>query len=140
MGAARENVERGLELWNSGEFDELLNRWAPDGVEVNPVETLNGITAIGDRYRRMRAGFPDQQVRVLRWVEDGDTVICEGEVTATHSGPLTLSDGSQLPPTGQRLTIQVATVFELRDGKTVAVRQYYDQLPVMLQLGVVAQR
>ena len=62
MGAAREHVERGIELWNNGEFDELLKQWAPDGVEVTPVGTLTGTKAIGDNYRRQRAGYPDLHI------------------------------------------------------------------------------
>ncbi|MGB8383958.1 MAG: nuclear transport factor 2 family protein [Dermatophilaceae bacterium] len=138
MGAAREHVERGIELWNNAEFEELLKQWAPDGVEVNPVGTLTGTKAIGDNYRRLRAGYPDLHIETLNWAEVGDTVVVEGELTGTHRALLTLTDGSQLPPTGQRITFRLASVFQLRDGKTVTLRTYYDQLPMMMQLGLVA--
>lgn len=138
MGAAREHVERGLELWNNGEFDELLKQWAPDGVEVTPLGALTGTKAIGDNYRRQRAGYPDLHIEALSWVEVGDTVVLEGELTGTHSALATLADGSQLPPTGQRLTFRLASVFQVQDDKTVTVRTYYDQLPMMMQFGLVA--
>lgn len=137
MGAAREHVERGIELWNNGDLDGMHSRWAQDGVEVSPTGTLTGADAIVEGYRRDLIAFPDRRITKLKWVEDGDTVVVEGELTATHSGPLTLQDGSQVPPTGQQLLFPVVSVFEVRDDRTVAHRIYWDQLPTMMQLGLV---
>lgn len=138
MGAAREHVEKGLEIWNNGDLDEMRTRWADDGVDVSPLRTVTGADAIVEQYRRDLIAFPDRRVTALSWVGDGDTVVVEGEWSGTHSGPLTLLDGSQLPPSGQRLTFRLVGVFEVRDDKTVAHRAYFDQLPAVMQLGLVA--
>lgn len=138
MGAAREQAERGLELWNNGELDQAQSLWASDGVLVFPDGTTTGSDAIFERYRRDLATFPDRRITVHNWVEDGDTVVLEGEWSGTHSGPFTLPDGSQVPPTGQQLQIRLVSVFESKDGKIVAHRSYFDTLPTLMQLGLVA--
>lgn len=138
MGKAREHVEKGVELWNNGDLDNMRTRWAADGVEVSPLGTLTGVDAIVDGYRLNLIAFPNRRVTALSWVEDGDTVVVEGEWSGTHSGPLTLPHGSEVPPTGHQLMFRLVAVFEVRDAKTVSHRIYFDQLPVMMQLGLVA--
>jgi len=58
--------------------------------------------------------------------------------TGTNTGPSPLPDGSVLPPTGEKLTIPGFSVFEYRGDELVARRTYWDQVPGMMQLGVVA--
>lgn len=138
MGAAREHMEQGLELWNNGDFDEMPPLMADDQVWISPTGTLTGSEAILNRYRTDRAAFPDRRIQATKWVEEGDTVVIEYDWTGTHTGPLSLPDGTELAPSGQQFTIRGIDVWEVRDGKTVAHRTYFDQLPIMIQAGVVA--
>jgi steroid delta-isomerase-like uncharacterized protein len=138
MGAARERVEQGIEMWNNGDFDRLQTLMADDQVWVSPTGRLTGSEAIVNRYRADLTAFPDRRLQVSKWVEEGDTVVVEYEWTGTHNGPLSLPDGAELAPTGQRITLLGVDVLEVRDGKTVAHRTYFDQLTVMIQVGVVA--
>lgn len=138
MGLAREHVQQGLRLWNEGDFEGLRGLTAQDVVEVSPWGTLAGLEAVEDSARRSYAAFPDRRVEAHRWTEDGDTVVIEGEWSGTHKGAFPLPDGSQVPPTDQTLTFRLVSIFEVKDGKTVAHRLYWDQLPAMMQLGVIA--
>lgn len=96
------------------------------------------MAVVEDRARGYLTAFPDRRIRALNWVEDGDTVVVECEWNGTHNGPLTLRDGSQLSATGQRCVFRLVSVIQVNDGKTVAHRTYWDQLPAMMQLGLVA--
>ena len=49
-----------------------------------------------------------------------------------------MPDGTQLPPTGQHVTFSVVIVSEMHDGQTTELRMYFDQLPMLMQLGVVS--
>ena len=51
MGAARETVERWVELYNNGAIDELITMYGPDAVLVIPMGTVRGQGAIDDRLR-----------------------------------------------------------------------------------------
>jgi ketosteroid isomerase-like protein len=41
------------------------------------------------------------------------------------------------PGEGKSVTVQVVDVVTVRDGKAVSEREYYDQLGMMQQLGVI---
>jgi len=137
MGRARQLIEQAIELFNAGDLERLTPMYAEDAVEITPRGQFQGRTAIGERLRAERAAFPDQHMKPLVWVEEGDTVVVEYTWTGTHTGPAPLPDGAVLPPTGEQLTLAVVSVFQLRGDETVAHRMYWDQLPAMLQLGVV---
>jgi ketosteroid isomerase-like protein len=85
--------------------------------------------------------LPDNRITVLRTAvgDGGALVVEESVVEGTHTGPLVGADGSELPPTGRHVSAPFAMVHELRDGKLVASRLYYDQLEFLAQLGVPAE-
>jgi predicted ester cyclase len=138
MGAAREHVERRLGQWNNGDLEGTHSLTADDAVWVSPTGRITGALAILDDDRRMLTAYPDRRLNVSEWFESGHTVVIEGELTGTHNGPLTLPDGSQLRPSGQQITIPCAAIYQVSDDKTIARRLYYDAMPVLMQLGVVA--
>jgi ketosteroid isomerase-like protein len=50
----------------------------------------------------------------------------------THTGPL-----GPIPATGKSAEVVVCDIVEIRDGKIYREREYYDQLTMMQQLGVM---
>lgn len=70
-------------------------------------------------------------------VEVGDTVVEEGVVEGTNTGPLTAPDGSQIPATGRDFTIPFAALHVVRDGKISKSRFYWDGMGFMAQLGLL---
>ena len=57
----------------------------------------------------------------------------------THTGPLVLPDGTELPPTGKRVEVKGMELVRVRDGKIVVDNLYYDNLAVAAQLGLLPQ-
>jgi ketosteroid isomerase-like protein len=55
----------------------------------------------------------------------------------THSGPLTLAGGEVVEPTGARITVNGATVAEFRGDRICSLRQYWDELGVFEQIGLM---
>jgi ketosteroid isomerase-like protein len=66
----------------------------------------------------------------------GDKPSPEWSVTMTHSGPLELADGEVVEPSGTRVTVNGATVAEFRGERICSLRQYWDGLAVLDQIGV----
>ena len=130
-------MENGVELHNSGDLDGLVSTYAEDGVEVTPLGTFEGREAIRHRMVDLQAAFPDMNLTPVAWVEEGDAVVMEYTWSGTHNGPLTLADGTELPPTGKRIDLPVVSVFQQRDGMTVSHRIYYDRMTTLTQLGVL---
>ena len=86
--------------------------------------------AVAETYGK---AFPDLVLRIDRHhVASGDVSIVEIVATGTHLGDL-----QGIAPTGRTVTARVCNVIEVRDGKVIAERDYYDGLSMMQQLGVI---
>ena len=55
----------------------------------------------------------------------------------THTGPLVTPAG-EVPPTGRRVEVRFAAVYQLKDGKIAQLRVYYDGATIMRQLGLIS--
>jgi steroid delta-isomerase-like uncharacterized protein len=80
--------------------------------------------------------FPDSHTEVTSVVASGDRVIVEFIARGTHTGPLAGPVGD-IRPTGRSVAIPLCEVLELRDGRIVAGRSYWDAATMMRQLGLV---
>ena len=80
--------------------------------------------------------FPDARIRVLGQVESGDTIMTEGVYSGTHSGVLATPQG-EVPPTGKTIDLHFCDVFQVRDGRAIAHRLYFDNVEFMSQLGLM---
>ena len=95
----------------------------PDGV-------FEGRAAIRERLANELEAIPDVTHTVVSFVEQGDAFADEWTFVGTHTGPLTLPDGTVLPPTGKRVEVRGMEVVRVGpDGKIVA------QHPVLRQPG-----
>ena len=98
-----------------------------DGVEQKGPDV--GI-AIAETYV---TAFPDLTFEVRHQYAPSDSVsVLEFTARGTHQAPL-----EDIPATGKQVEIVVCNVIELDDGKILREREYYDNLAIMRQLGVV---
>lgn len=86
---------------------EHVTYW-PGGPFVGPQAVLNGV------FARIPQDFDGFKVDVRRIVGCGDTVLAEARYRAT------------VKATGKPLDVQVAHIWDLRDGKVVRWQQYTD--------------
>jgi len=139
MGANRELLERYVERYNAGDLDAVMDLYAEDAVQKMPEGTFEGRSSIHERLTRELAGFSDLIYTVGSFVEQGDAFADEWTIVGTHTGPLTLPDGTELPPTGKRVEIRGMEFVLVRDGKIVIDNLYYDNMAVLAQLGLIPQ-
>jgi steroid delta-isomerase-like uncharacterized protein len=78
--------------------------------------------------------FPDLKLTITNQYSDGDVSVVEFTATGTHKAEL-----QGIPATGKSVTVNVADVVTVRDGKVLGEREYYDQLGMMQQLGVIPE-
>lgn len=109
LGLMSEKVE-----WNEAEH---FTYWT-GGPFVGPQAVLNGV------FARIGQDFDGFTVDVGRVVGCGDTVLGEGRYRGT------------VKATGKRLDVQVAHVWDVRDGKVVRFQQYVDTWQVAQATGV----
>lgn len=139
MSANRELLERYVELYNEGDLDACIELYAEDAVQQMPDGTFEGRSAIRERLGRDLVAFTDATYVVRSFVEDGNSFADEFTVVGTQTGPLSLPDGGELPPTGARVEISGMELVQVRDGKIVVDNLYYDSAAILAQLGLVRE-
>jgi steroid delta-isomerase-like uncharacterized protein len=139
MRANREILDRYVERYNVGDLDACMELYAADAVQLMHDGTFVGRSAIRERLARDLDAFADAKYVVESFVENGDTFADEWTFTGTNTGPFRLPDGSEVPPTGERVKIKGMEFVELRDGKIVVDNLYYDFMAAVTQLGLVPQ-
>ncbi|SDG50045.1 conserved hypothetical protein, steroid delta-isomerase-related [Lentzea fradiae] len=98
-------------------------------------ESIRGHDGFRDWMRRSRAGLPDAVAEVLALHQDGDVVVAEVRNHGTHTGVLTMPDGTTYPATGRRLDVRGCEVLRFRSGRIASCTVYYDALSMAHQLG-----
>jgi ketosteroid isomerase-like protein len=137
MSSLRDLAEQGFQLYNAGDVEGLVNLYTEDATLVTPWGTFEGRAAIHEAWRRDKAAFPDGTLTLDVLVEQGDTLGDEWTIVGTHTGPLVMPDGTELPPTGKQIELKGMELVQLRGGKIAVHRLYWDNMAVAGQLGVL---
>jgi steroid delta-isomerase-like uncharacterized protein len=139
MSDNRSLLERYVDWYNAGDLDACMELYAEDAVQRMHDGTFAGRSAIRERLARDLTACPDAAYTVGSFVEQGDSFADEWTFAGTQTGPLSLPDGTQLPPTGKRLEIKGMELVQVRDGKIVVDNLYYDAMAIMAQAGLLPQ-
>ena len=128
------------EIWNRKDLaaaDELMaqdyleHAVAPFG-QAEPGR-VNGPAAMRQTVQWLLAQFPDLHMRIEALVAEGDLVAVRVLSEGTNLGPL----NGVMPPTGKRFAAHQSHWFRVEDGKLAEHWATREDLPAMLQLGVV---
>jgi steroid delta-isomerase-like uncharacterized protein len=103
--------------------------------EVPTGQTYRSPGGWQENYNFWKGAFPDGRVEITNVIDGGDKVVVEYTGRGTNTGPMPTPEG-ELPPTGKTVEGRFVDVWELRDGKIVGGRSYYDVAGIMAQLGV----
>lgn len=140
MSANRKLLDRYVERYNAGDLDAVMDLYARDAVQNMPDGTFVGRAAIRDRLAQELIAFPDVNHVVRSFVEQANTFCDEWTFAGTHTGSLLLPDGHELAPTGKRIEIRGMEYCQVNDdGKLTVNTLYYDNLAVLLQLGLLPE-
>ena len=110
--------------------DDLEWTIAPTGL------TIHGPAELVKRYRAFTTAFSDVSVVSVNLIGHEDLVAHEWHARGTHDGPLNRPDGSVAAPTGRSFERSGVGMVELRAGKIVRYRDYYDRQTMTEQLGL----
>ncbi len=109
-------------------LDELQNQ---DVVYHGTSMEMNGIEEYKQVYSSFLSAFHDTQVTFEDLIAEGDKVMSRITIRGTHKGEL-----EGMPPTGKTFTSSFFTVFRIVDGKIVEEWEIFDELGMMMQLGM----
>jgi predicted ester cyclase len=90
-------------------FSHVTPRVSPDavGTDIRPQEKKF--------WRMAKSAFPDMQFTVNLLIESNDLIVSNWTLTGTHSG----GPYYDVPPSGQKVTINGTAILRMRDGKVV---------------------
>jgi len=120
--ASEKVVQNFCAAWRRKDIDELLSFFTPDAVYHNmPLEPLQGIDAIRETINMFAAPADSIEFEMRAIASSGDTVFTE---RVDHFKMM-----------GKTISLPVAGVFEVRNGKIAAWRDYFDMQTYMKQSG-----
>ena len=94
---------------------------------------VNGPQAMRQTAEWLLAQFPDLHITIEAILAEGDTVAARILSEGTNLGPL----NGVVPPTGKRFSARQSHWFRVEDGKLAEHWATREDLPTMLQLGIV---
>ena len=124
------------DAFNQKQYDRCA-ALASDNIQCTTVAF--GVTEKGkDGFKRWLSNWgtamPDCTVSLKRQYATDDGVVSEFHVTGTHKGSIQTPTGA-LPPTGNKLSIDVIEAWELKDGKIEKIRCYFDGYNMLKTFG-----
>jgi predicted ester cyclase len=132
----RAMMERGIGDWNN--HDQAA--WSAQFIEQAVLSGPGGLTGSGPAavamfYSLWQDAFPDNRIRPVEIVVEGDHAVLEAVFEGTHTAPLKAPIGT-IPPTGKRVSIPYVLLSDSSDGKWTTFRLYFDQMALLMQLGL----
>ena len=128
----KQQVRDRLEAFNAGDSSRFAEFMAPVSTSHFPgMPPLSRDQFLG-LLSAMRSGFPDLRVSIDSQVAEGDTVVTTWTFKGTHRG-----DMQGIPATGKDVTMQGVTIDRFEGRAVVDHREFFDQLGMLQQLGVI---
>ena len=126
MSAANERLVREFcAAWSRRNLDEILGYFAPDAVYHNmPLEPLRGLAAIRGTIEMFMTPAESVEFELLGVASAADLVFTE---RVDHFVIM-----------GRKVSLPVAGVFAIRDGKIAAWRDYFDLQSWLKQTGAAS--
>ena len=94
---------------------------------------MNGPQAMRRSAEWLMAQFPDLHMTIEAMIAEGDTVAVRVLSEGTNLGPL----NGVVPPTGKHFSARQSHWYRVADGKLAEHWATREDLPAMLQLGVI---
>jgi ketosteroid isomerase-like protein len=120
-----------------GDRDTLARLYTDDVIAWTPALTATSATELLAEFERRDEAFSDIELEVVPLDVGNDYACAEWRVTMTHTGNLVVRDAAVIEPTGLQVTVNGVTVAEFRGARICALRQYWDELTVFEQLGLL---
>jgi steroid delta-isomerase-like uncharacterized protein len=137
----KEIVEKQIRVAIGGDWSELRTLYA-DGVHYrDPDGEFDGADQAVEHLQQQMTAFPDEaDLSIRRIYEIGDeAAIAEWTATMRNTGPLRLPDGTELPATGNEVTIETVTIYDIANGVITSERNYWDNAALLAQLGLLPE-
>jgi uncharacterized protein (TIGR02246 family) len=126
-----------LKAWDKHDADGFVNLLTEDCVVTEDLapKPIRSRDAARQYAEAWFAAFPDMRIKEKNRVIGDDSMAVELELEGTNTGPLNMG-GSQVPPTGRKVTTGVSVFMKAQGGKIKEIHSHPDSLSMMSQLGL----
>jgi ketosteroid isomerase-like protein len=133
-------IEQRLEATNTRDWDRWQSLHTARAVRTAPEleQPLQGSDAMRAAIESLSTAFPDYHLELRQAFGQGEWLALRIHTTGTMTGPLLLSDGSEIPATGRPIEQDWAALVRFEGDLISEFHEFYDQFTLMLQLGVLA--
>jgi ketosteroid isomerase-like protein len=121
----------------AGDRERITELATHDVAVWTPSIAASSLDELLDQLGRGDGVFSDMELDITPLDVGGDRACVEWRVTMQHTGTLSMLDGAALEPTGLGVTVYGVTVAEFRGDRICSLRQYWDELTVYEQLGLM---
>lgn len=117
------------------DLDGIAAHWHEDVAYEAPGVALSGKHARVAAEMVWLNAFSDNDVETHARFEKGDEIVDFCTMRGTHTGPMALPGGANLPATGARLSGPYAARYRIRQGKVIFQQVIYDRMALLESLG-----
>ena len=119
--------------WTKKDYELIRASCAPDMVYYSPSneKQMDNIDEFIEFAEGFLASFPNYEIRIEESAAKGDVVALRAVVTGIHGGNF-----MGIPATGNRIEFGQMLFFRVENGKIVEMREDFDNLGMMQQLGM----
>lgn len=139
MGEAKGVLEQAIEYWNVSDRERWATLYADDVVYEAPGgQRISGLADLKEQYfDALLTAAPDRVSRDVVLFAEGEHVVEQARYIGTHTGPLRSPGGVEIPATGKPFDFAFVAIFRVQGGKISSIRIYYDQMELLMQLGLI---
>ena len=124
-----------MEAANSQDYEKVASFFTDDCVyeDVPSGMVAHGIKEFINFGKMVHIDFPDHKWELTSAFSDGHRIASE----SVWSGTFTHSSDPQRPATGKNASVRCVSITEIRNGKIRRNSDYYDNLSMSQQLGLL---
>lgn len=137
MAETRKIVEQNIKLWNAHD----KSGWTKDISDDCELTAVGGVSGKGRELRDMMYAmwtdaFPDNQIKPITIIVDGENAVLEATFEGTQTGVLNAPSGA-IQPTRKHVKVPFTTVSKIRGDKFTSLHLLFDQVELLTQLGLM---
>ncbi len=103
--------------------------------EVATQSKAAGADQVVEAWRGWATALPDSNATFESAFVSGGKVVLEMTWRGKHTGPMQSPKG-EIPATGKSIEMRACQIVEVEGGKAKSMRQYFDMMTMMQQLGL----
>jgi hypothetical protein len=128
---------RGIEASVCGDSSVIADLYTTDVRGWSPALQVSSAAELGVEFEDRDEAFSDIELELSPLDAAGDHACVEWVATLTHSGPIVVDPDLVIKPTGRRISLRGVTIADFDGDRICAFRQYWDEVSLIDQLGLL---